>query len=83
MTSTAEKLEPLAPHPIETVMMLGSMVGIAFAFFAIWKVHRGDWRSTYAVALVLLNFLVPFAGVIVAAVRGLWLRGSGVGPTAA
>ncbi len=72
-----EKLEPLSPSTGEMFMNVAGVVAFAFAFFAIWKVHRGDWRSTYAVALVLLNFLVPFAGPLVAVARGLWLRRAG------
>lgn len=74
LVSDVEKLGPLPVRPIETVMFLGSVVAIAFVFFALWKVSRRDWSWPYAVGLVLLSFLLPFAGPVVAVVRAGWLR---------
>ena len=74
LVSEAEKLNPMPTPPIETVLALGSVVAVVFVFFALWKVARHEWTWPYAIGLVLISFIIPFSGPVVAVVRAWWLR---------
>ncbi|KQT94304.1 hypothetical protein ASG49_05280 [Marmoricola sp. Leaf446] len=65
---------PLAPTGVEVWFAVAAAVAVVFAGFAIWKLVRHEWSVGFALTLVLLTFVVPFAGPVVLLARWLWRR---------
>ena len=64
------ELASLAPQPIEIVYSVAAVVALVFAVYAIRQMIRREWTTGFGLTLVLLTFVVPFAGpVIVGALR--------------
>jgi hypothetical protein len=67
----AASSSPLAPHPVEWLLLLTVLLGIACTVTAVRLASKGTMRSSGAIAVFLLNF-VPIAGPVAAALGMAW-----------
>lgn len=62
---------PLALHPVEWLLLLTVLLGVACTVAAVRLASKGTMRFSSAVAVFLLNF-VPIFGPVAAALGTVW-----------